>query len=361
MSDWFGSEQEGPREGDIARQRERDQTLLNQYLAQLQPGSAEYTQLLSEGQGWLGRIGEGPDFSGMIRDLGSKLVQQQGARIAEGGAATPLEARTNLAFSGLREKAAFTPEEESIFSALRGLPTEGQQAPTGQIYSDLVARAQNPNQFYQSTLQEKLGLTDEYNKQAFARRGLLRSGLEEEGSTRASNELAINEASQQEAFRQQQLSNFFSYAFNPAEQLRSREIGVEDALLQMQLGRESKLTDILARNTFSRDTDAANLAQRATQHEQEQDAQESAESKAQRQRLTALLVKAASTAAGTVIGGPVGGAIGSQAGDLLTSARTPSTTSQPRQLSSSLSIAPQQQGQLSATELARLLASTGGS
>ena len=356
MSDWFGSEQEGPREGDIARQRERDQTLLNQYLAQLQPGSAEYTQLLSEGQGWLGRIGEGPDFSGMIRDLGTKLVQQQGARIAEGGAATPLEARTNLAFSGLREKAAFTPEEEAIFSALRGLPTEGQQAPTGQIYSDLVARARDPNQFYQSTLQPALNLAEESNRQAFARRGLLRSGLEQEGATRAGNELAINEASQQEAFRQQQLSNFFDYAFNPAEQLRSREIGVEDALLQMQLGRESKLTDILARNTFSRDTDAANLAQRETQHEQLQDEQEAAASAAQRQKIAQLL----GTVAGTVIGGPVGGAIGGQAGSLLTSARTPSTTAQPRQLSSSLSIAPQQQGQLSADELARLLAATGG-
>jgi len=95
---------------------------------------------------------------------------------------------------------------------------------------------------------KQLQLVQDQVKARAAQRGILGSGLEMEDLGRAGVELAIREAESRENFRQQQLSNFMSL-FGLGQNLRSREIGVEEAATNLQAGRESNLTQLLQGQT----------------------------------------------------------------------------------------------------------------
>ena len=348
-----GKKDRGPTEGDIARQRDRDQLLLNQFLAQLVPGSAEFQELQSRGQEWLSQIGSGPDFTAMIRDLGTQLASQQSQRIAAGGPATPFEARTNAQSQALRAAAAPQPFEEDIFRALEGTaPTtafgrtlqeslqttpeeiavlaglrgDSSTAPTADVISQIVARARTPDQFFESTLAPELDLARQAVESQFARRGITpTSGLAIEGLGRAGAELAVRSAQAKERSRQEALQNFLDAlmrgqsaterrfgtsreTFNVGEQLRQRQLGTEQTLLDLQLGRENRLTPILAEQTFQRGTQQqdrfANLSDQATALEQ----QERAAKAQQAQQIARLL----GTGVGFAVGGPTGASVGNQ-------------------------------------------------
>lgn len=403
------------RQADIARQREEVRVIGEQFLAQLAPGSQEANQLQSEIQRLMATVESPASEQDIIRQLGQQLVSQQGARIAAGGPATPLEARTQAAVGGLRERAAFTPEEQDVLSLQRGQPTTTptgaifgerfqftpeQQAilnalrgidpttPTGRILTDLVARAQRPEEFFQSTLQPQLHLAEEANRQAFARRGLLRSGLEQEGATRAGNELAIREAQAREAFRRNALSDFQSLLtqgrgipgerqegveelFNVGQGLRQREIGVEEALVQMQLGRETDLTKLLAAQSEAGAGRISSLLERRTTRQESLSDLARQEDAARNAAIGRTVGNIAAIGANFIPGiGPVlsagikAGTEGffgekssvspSDAASLLGQSRSQVTES-PRELAGTLSRNPQQLGQLDPQTLAALL------
>lgn len=281
---------------DINRQREEAENEGNRILAQLVPGSREFTEM----QNLIAQItSAAPSAQGRKFDLeqvinrGNELVIQQQDRIAAGGGATPLEERTDIAFQGLRDISARTPEEEDIFSILRGIDpttdigrifqealgfsqeeesvfgalrgTDG-DSPIDQILQSIIGRAQDPDQFFQSNLDPSLQRARDFNAQTFADRGLLASGLQQEDLGRVGVDLAFNDARDREAFRQQQVSNAdvllqrgigqtadrqsrAGSLFDVGQGLRGREIGLEEALTNLQLGREGGLTDLLRSQT----------------------------------------------------------------------------------------------------------------
>lgn len=358
MSSAFGGggEKEARRQEDIARQKEEVQQIVNSFLAQLVPGSDEYNQLASEGNRLVLTSSSPLDEQSLARELGQRLVGQQQARIAGGGPATALEARTQKAFEGIRGAAAFSPEEQAVFQALRGLGLSGEQEASGKIFQDLVARAQDPNQFYKSFLDEKLAMAESAVKARAAQRGILGSGLELEDLGLAGGELAIQANAEQERFRQNQLNNFMNL-FNVGQQLRGREIGVEEAFTNMMLGRESNLTGLLAAQTGRNTADTINLLMRQTGRAE--GLRDLAEAQGSQNRgilgsaigkiVAPLLGKAASFIPGI---GPILGPAISGAGGILASQQAQQGQQQPM-LSSSLSR--QAQGGLELNELVRLL------
>ena len=246
MSSLFGGdEKEAARQEDIARQNEESQNIFDQFLAQLTPGSTEFNQFQTEGGLLVSQTSEAGSQQDLIRELGSRLVDEQRVRLEAGEPITGLESRTDLAFGDLREAAERDPFEQDLINALEGL---GITTPSGEIFEGVVGRAQDPSATFESTLQEQLALAEEANRASFAQRGLLRSGLEQEGATRAGNELAILETGARRSDAQEALNNFLRL-FGLGEDLRGREIGVEDALVNLQLGRESNLTGLLERQT----------------------------------------------------------------------------------------------------------------
>ena len=311
-----GGEKEARRQENIARQTETSQSILNQFLSQLVPGSTEFNQLQTEGLALMRSTGDPGDQADMIRQLGSQLVLTQQARAASGEPITALEARTQQAFQGLRRAAGFTSEEQAVFNALRGIQGTGEPGQAGgveDIFSQLVARSRDPNQFFQSTLRPQLDLAEQANRAAFASRGLLRSGLEQEGAIRSGQELAIREAEAQEAFRQQQLGNFQSL-FNVGQQLRGREIGVEEAFTNLQLGRESNLTELLAAQTGRRGDDLVSLLARQTGRAEDLFDTAAQQEAARKASLGKSLGTALGAGAGFLVGGPAGAGIGAQIG-----------------------------------------------
>ena len=359
-----GGEKEARRQEDVARQAESVLNIGNQFLSQLVPGSQEYNELQAEIQR-LWQTSESPlDEQSIVRELGQRLVSQQQARAAAGEPITALEARTQKAFEGLRGAAGFTSEEQAVFNALRGLQgtgEPGQAAGVEDIFSQLVARSRDPNQFFQSTLRPQLDLAEQANRAAFASRGLLRSGLEQEGATRSGQELAIREAEAQEAFRQQQLGNFQNL-FNVGQQLRGREIGVEEAFTNLQLGRESNLTQLLAAQTGRRGDDLVSLLQRQTGRAEDLFDTAAQQEAARKASLGKSLGTALGAGAGFLVGGPpgavIGASIGGGASGLLASQQAAPAAGGTRQLSGGLSRSPQPIGQLTPDELAALLART---
>lgn len=379
LFDWWSgsSSKDAARSSDIASQSQQFIDIINQGLAQLTPGSPEYNDLTAFGQKYLGQISQGeipvPELGGAVLDqqpaatqYEQQLIKQQQDRIAAGGPANALESRTNLAiglpglngatatpgaagpYQSLLSQSANTPEEQAIFNAERGLPMSGQESPTGSIFADLLARAQNPDQYYQSTLGPQLALALQANQQAFGRRGLLGSGLQDEGGTRAANELAIQEAAARNQFRQQSMENFFNL-FNTGEQLRNRSLGVAGDLVNLQLGRESNLTGLLGNQGFATANTNANVAgQNQAYARQDQLSQQQQDAAFQQ-----MLGRLAGTGVGFALGGPTGAAIGgSVAGggsndlsSLLKSLQSPTsanagTTGQPIDLSKFLSSIP---------------------
>lgn len=246
-----GREKEAKRQEDIARQREETQNILNTFLSQLAPGSEEYNRLVAEG-GRFVQTSESPENEqDLVRQLGQQLVTAQQDRIAGGGDATALEARTSKAFGGLREKAAFAPEEQALLDALRGLEGTGEAGTAGgpqDIFGQVVSRVRDPDAAFRSTLDPQLQQVQDQVKARAAQRGLLGSGLEIEDLGRAGVELAVREAGAREDHRQRQLENFQNL-YNAGQSLRGREIGVEEALLNLQQGRESNLTGLLQSQT----------------------------------------------------------------------------------------------------------------
>ena len=94
-----------------------------------------------------------------------------------------------------------------------------------------------------------------------AQRGILGSGLEIEDLGRSGVELAIREAAAREDFRQRQLGNFQNL-YNAGQGLRNREIGLEEALVNIQLRRESTLTNNLRSQTGDATSAFLNLFER---------------------------------------------------------------------------------------------------
>lgn len=235
------------RQADVANQTQQAQAILDQLLSQLLPGSEEYQRLLAEGLAYVQRVSQGIPWSpGELTGLAQPYLAQHNARIAAGGAATPFEARTDTAFKGYREASAPVPFEQDILDALAG----GQpiDTPTGQISADIIARAQNPDAYYTSTLNPALKLAEDAVKARAAQRGIVGSGLELEDFGRTGAELAIREAAQKEQFRQQGLANFGTI-YDFGEGLRERGIGVERDLVNLQLGREGRSQDIISGRT----------------------------------------------------------------------------------------------------------------
>ncbi len=163
-----GDSKEESRRADVTEQTERVQQIGNQFLSQLIPGSAEFNKFQSFLQNMIQRTSEGAfaveelggavlDQQQAVRQFGEQIVSQQQQRIASGEPATALESRTDLAFQGLRDKAAFTSEEQAVFNALRGNETS---TPTGDIFSQLVGRAQDPDSSFQSVFDDQQKLPD---------------------------------------------------------------------------------------------------------------------------------------------------------------------------------------------------------
>ena len=307
---------EARRQEDVARQNEEAQNILNQFLSQLVPGSEEFNRMQTEGLALVrATAGEG-DQAEQIRQLGSQLVSAQQSRIAAGGPATALESRTGLAFQGLRDVAGFKPEEQALLNALRGIPGTGEAGMAGgaqDIFGQLVSRAQDPNAAFTSTLGPQLQLLQDQVKARAAQRGILGSGLELEDLGRTGVELAIREASAREDFRQRQLENFQNL-FNAGQTLRGREIGLEEALLNLQTGRESNLTSLLQSQTGISTENLLRLLERQT-GQATADRLDAADAEAARR---AGLGKALGTTAGAglgfLVGGPVGAGIGAGIG-----------------------------------------------
>lgn len=334
-----GGSKDEARQEDVARQREEVLSIGNQFLSQLVPGSQEYNELQAFIQEMVQRSSEGPfavsqlggqslDQQEAVRLFGQQIVQQQQQRISEGGAATPLEARTNLAFQGVRDTAAFTPEEQAVFNALRGLAPGETGTPSDDIFAQLVGRAQDPSASFQSTLEPSLALLMDQVKARAASRGILGSGLELEDLGRTGAELAVREAQARQAYQQQQLQNFFNL-FNVGQGLRGREIGLEEALLNLQQGRESRLTDLLGRATFDRGTQQASLFGDITNRFEGLYDEARQQESAQNAQLGQALGQLAGTAVGFAVGGPPGAAAGSTtASSLLGSQQAASQTGQ---------------------------------
>lgn len=357
-------EKEAARRADIAQQTEASLNELNQWLAQLVPGSEEYRQLQAQGQALVqGTAGEG-DQQAEIRALGSQLVQQQQDRVGAGGAATPLEARTNLAVQGIRDKAAFTPEESDVFRALRG---EASESELGRLFEELIGKANAPPEDLGSIdslfAPELELLQDRVNREANAR-GLASSGIPLEKLGRAGVELAIQEALRreevrrtrqldQENLRRDRLSDV-ERLFQTGQTLRGREIGVEEAVTNLQAGRESNLTGLLERQSSASVENLLELlASRTTREEQLRDVA-SALREAERQRNEAFFTDTPEISIGPVKVGartpskafsnaptaPTSSAR-SDVGSLLSSQRgTVSQTGEPIDLSQTLNLNP---------------------
>lgn len=308
---------EARRQEDVARQREEFRNQSNQLLAQLAPGSAEFQQAQE-----LARLGEGDSaqrdaFFAQV----PQLVQQQQARIAAGGPAGPLEARTNLAFKGFRDIGKRVPFEEDIFrilqgtapetafgkqiatgtrpttieqellNALEGLPTT---TPIGGVFRKPLSLAAAPTALPgapvdDAVFRNALKLVEDRVNAEAAGRGILGGGLRLEQLGRAGTEASIAEALRQDQLRAEQnrlqqeayqnaiglfdtgrgipiaYRDYFSQLFNVGEGLRQREIGLEGALVDLQLGRETNLTNLLNQNINTRLTDLNQLLQRRTE------------------------------------------------------------------------------------------------
>ena len=363
-------EKEAKRQEDVARQREAAQTDLNQFLSQLPTGSEERARLQSEGSDILSRIGDPGDQAAEIRALGADLVQSFNTRVAAGEPATALEARTQAAFGGLREAAERTPDEEDIFRILRGeeptteigrlfkeriitepgqgleseleraLRGEDTTTPLGGIAGDIISTAQEEPE---SVFEDELSLLqDRINREANVR-GLASSGIPIEQLGRAGVELAIQQALRREDVRRtrqgdvldlldrakrgdQQAIQNLSALFETGQTLRGREIGVEEAFTNLQLGRESNLTDLLSRQS----SDASGrlldlLASQTTRAEGQRDVA-SALREGERQRLESFLFPEVTIGAGSAKAkfGGGGQATFSQASQPATTGRAPS-------------------------------------
>ena len=296
---------------DIRNKREEFRSNANALLSQLIPGSPEYLEMSARIQ-QLVAISE--DHA-RLRDAflsgdGPEFVRQQQARIAGGGAATPLEARTQAAFEGLRKEAQPSPFESDVLNALTGQATT---TPSGDIFRQAVTRAASPT-IDDSVFTNALKLVEDRVNQEYAGRGLLGGGLRLEGLGRAGVEASIAEAKRQDDLRQQAFTNFGSI-FDEGEMLRNRAIGVEDALVQMQLGRESNLTGLLSQNTNFRLNDIRDLLERQS-GQGTADRLDAEEAEAARK---AALGKSIGEITGTVLfgkdfGGPLGANLGNALG-----------------------------------------------
>ena len=333
----------------------------------------------------------------------------------------------------------FSPEQQALFAALRGQPATGDlgrifqdvlargapggtgldaeleralrgqptTTPLGALGQRIVSTAeQEPDTAF---TQELALIQDEINRKANAR-GLATSGIPIEQLGRAGVELAVRKAGERENIRRtreadvldlmtraqqgrreslsdverlvaqgeagtQQQQAMLAALFGTGEQLRGREIGVEEAVTNLQAGRESNLTDLLQSQTGSATENLLRLLQR-TQEQSTANRLDVEDATASRRAAlgqaigTGLAVAAApftggaslalAPAAGqigrSVAGG--GGQGGGNLASLLAQQQAPSTsTGAPKQLQGTLSRKPKQLGQLSAEELAQLLQS----
>lgn len=387
-------EKEAKRQEDVARQREQFQNDSNQFLSQLTPGSAEWQEMQELARRGLSDSGQREAFF----TRAPQLIQQQQARIASGGPATALEARTNLAVgeapvrsptgqiikpgTGLRGAAApqdfeqdilnvlsglptttptgqiaqrgleFSPEQQELFQALRGGATTSD---LGRIFQDVISRAAPGGTGLESELERALRgestttplgaqatrmvdiagqdpdtafsqelalLQDQINRQANAR-GLATSGIPIEQLGRAGIELAVRKASERENIRRtreadvldlmtrsqqgraESLSNverlfaqgeagtqrqqdMLAALFGTGEQLRGREIGVEEAVTNLQAGRESNLTALLQSQTGNAMQNLLDLLSTQTGRSENLRDRASALREAERQRLESM-------------------------------------------------------------------------
>ena len=373
-------EKDARRQEDLARQKEDVQNIGNQFLSQLVPGSQEYNELQSEILR-LAQISASPaDEQSLVREAGQRAVSTQQARIASGGAATPLEARTNLAVEGIRGAAAFRPEEQGVFQALRD---ETPTTDIAKLFQDLIGTARESDPVTDELLQNLLGksreapeslfepelnlLQDRVNREANAR-GLASSGIPLEQLGRAGVELAIQEAQRREDIRRNRVMDVervvqtgeetrrsrlsdVERLFQTGQDLRGREIGVEEAVTNLQAGRESNLTGLLERQGSAATENLLELlGARTTRSEQLRDVA-SALREAERQRLEGMFTdiefnigpigvkktptKNAFQNAPTAPSAPTRSDVGS----LLSAQRTaPSATGQPVDLSETLNL-----------------------
>ena len=310
FSDITGSKgrKEASRREDAARQEETSRNLLNELLAQLIPGSEEYTRLLTEGTDLVRRTGDPGDQAEMIRQLAMPIIAAQQQRVAAGGAATPLESRTDLATQRLRGLSDFQPYEQDVFDALTG-GESSIDTDAGRVFREQVLRAKDPDASYTSTFQPALDLLQEQVKARAARRGILGSGLELEDLGRTGSELAIREGQAREGFRQGQYDRFAN-VYGQGQALRNRQLGLEGDLVNIQLGRESNLTGLLANAGYGRASDARDLAQRTTE-QSIADRLDAMDAEAARK---AALGQAIGTGVGFAVGGPTGASIGGSIG-----------------------------------------------
>lgn len=357
------------RAADSARQRESAQTRLNAILSQLFPGSEEYQKAFELGSEFVRRTDEPGDQEAELVAAIQPLIQQQQSRVASGGPATPLEARTNLAFEGLRSAAKPVDFEQDVLNILSGTPTttaigarlqQGTKptgieqellnalqgldstSPIGGIFEQAISRANAPS-IDDSVFRNALKLVEDQVNTEAAGRGTLGSGLRLEQLGRAGVDASIAEGQRQDRLRQEAYANalglfdtgrnvesgirdFSSNIFNVGEGLREREIGVENELVNMQLGRESNLTGIINANSNNRLNDLSGLLQRRTERSQEvSDFERILEENDQRS-----LRRTLGGAAGSILGlpfGPAGSAAGATFGsNLAGGGQVPNTT-----------------------------------
>ena len=248
---------------------------------------------------------------------------------------------TTTPFGGrLGEGIETTPEQLAFLNAVRGID---QTTPAGRILSQTVRQAEQPIEAfdqYESTFPQLLDLVRQTTESQFARRGITpTSGLALEGLGRAGVEAAIAEATrrqqaraQAESLKQQSYQNFLGVLegaqavppaqqnvlkdlFNTAQQLqtqqqgrasslyglgqdlRGREIGLEEAVRDIQLGRETNLTGLLERQSTTQLQNLLGLLTRSTGRAEEQTDAEVLVEEQRRQELINLGKQLAAAAA----------------------------------------------------------------
>jgi len=393
-----GEEKESRRQEDVARQREQFQNASNQLLAQLIPGSAEYQEAQELSRLGVGDSNQRDAFLARAPQLvqqqqariaaGEPATAQQAATMArerqlraetqrvpfEEDIFSVLTGTTPTTEFGRRISTTLDPTllERELTAALEGRPTT---TPTADVFAKPFALAKEPTREFipagqgvvnDEVFRNALKLVEDRVNQEAAGRGILGGGLRLEQLGRAGTEAAVSEALRQDTLRGEEnqliqernrlqqeafqnvtglfgtaqagsatLANRLANLFNVGEGLRGRDIGLEQYLTELQLGRETDLTRLTAGETSLRTTEQGDLLERQTGQSTADRLQQEADAMARRAAIGQALgstggqlIGSLFGPVGTVLGGNLGKALAPQARTSTAPASTPQTATE---------------------------------
>lgn len=153
------------------------------------------------------------DFGSAGKDKAGDSIQAAGQQAYDQSKQTPAEAQQ---YSGSFDIGQFLQQYLGGQLGQNAMPTgsqtseqqyQNQGALNQSIYNQTLSQAQNPDAYYQSTLQPNLQQAQDTINTYYQKRGLLNSGLAIESMGRAGVDLAIQDAQARMASRQQSLQN----------------------------------------------------------------------------------------------------------------------------------------------------------